>query len=59
MSGRADACRRNEECEHTASRVIDAQVEASYREMARRWREMADRADAIDKVLADMRKPLR
>jgi hypothetical protein len=44
---------------YAASRVIDAQVEASYREMARRWREMADRADAVDKVLADMRKPLR
>ena len=54
MSSRVDACRRKaEECERGALRVADPLVRASYVEMARRWREMADRTEAIVPVTAN------
>jgi hypothetical protein len=53
MSTRAAACRqRAEDRDRAASRVSDPQVQATYRDMARRWREMADHAEAIEKALA-------
>ena len=32
-------------------------LRASYVEMTKRWREMADQTEAIDRVVADKRKP--
>ena len=43
---------RTEECERGALRVADPLVRASYVEMARRWREMADRTQAMVPVTA-------
>ena len=59
MRSRADICRQKaDECERAATRVADPQVQASYRQMSRKWHEIADRRRAIDKALAGQRKPL-
>jgi hypothetical protein len=57
MVDRSIAYRRKaRECERAAERVMDSEVQAMYRDMAFRWTAMADRAKAIEKVLADMRE---
>jgi hypothetical protein len=48
--------RRAHECESAAARVSDPNVKAAYLAMASRWRKMADRQQAIEKMLADPRK---
>jgi hypothetical protein len=54
-----DICRQKaDECERAATRVADPQVQASYRQMSRQWREMAERQETIDEALAGLRKPL-
>jgi hypothetical protein len=59
MISRADICRQKaEECERTAAKVSDPHVQASYRQMSRQWREIAERQQAIDEALAARRKPL-
>jgi hypothetical protein len=57
MIDRSIAYRRKaQECERAAARVTDPQVQAIYRDMARRWTEMADQAEAVERVLATARK---
>lgn len=52
MSNRADLYRQKAlECEHAADRVADPQVKASYRQMSRKWRDMAEKQRAIDEAL--------
>jgi hypothetical protein len=59
MRSRADICRQKaDECERAAKRVADPQVQASYRQMSRKWHEIAERQRAIDEALAGLRKPL-
>ena len=59
MRRRADICRQKaDECERAATRVADPQVQASYRQMSRKWHEIAERQRAIDEALAGQRKPL-
>ena len=59
MRSRADICRQKaDECERAATRVADPQVQASYRQMSRKWHEIADRQRAIDEALAGQCKPL-
>ena len=53
MRSRADICRqKGDESERAAPRVADPQVHASYRQMSRKWREIAERQRAIDEALA-------
>ena len=57
MGERAAACRRRAiDCEQAASRVKDPDVRTAYLDMAARWRRMAAQQDAMDHVLADLRK---
>jgi hypothetical protein len=59
MMSRADICRQKaDECERAAARVIDPQVQASYRQMSRQWHEMAERQRAIEDALVNAGKPL-
>jgi hypothetical protein len=59
MNSRADICRQKaDQCERAAARVADPQVQARYRRMSRQWHEMAERQQAIDEALADLRKPI-
>ena len=39
-------------------RVADPQVQFTYRQMSRQWREMAERQQAKDEALANAHKPL-
>ena len=58
MRRRADICRQKaDECERAARRVADPQVQASYRQMSRRWHEIAERQQMIDEALAKRHKP--
>ena len=55
---RANAYQRKaHECECAAARVSDPNVRAAYLDMASRWREMAERQQAIERKLSDVRKP--
>jgi hypothetical protein len=38
--------------------VADPQVQASYRQMSRKWHEIAERQRAIEEALVGLRKPL-
>ena len=59
MKSRADICRQKaDECERAATRVADPQVQATYRQMSRKWHEIAERQQVIDEALAGQRKPL-
>ena len=59
MRSRADICRQKaDECERAAKRVADPQVQASYRQMSRKWHEIAERQRAIGEVLVGLRNPL-
>ena len=59
MRSRADICRQKaDECERAAKRVADPQVQASYRQMSRKWHEIAERQRAIEEALIGLRKPL-
>jgi hypothetical protein len=43
MRSRADICRQKaDECERAETRVADPQVQASYRQMSRKWHEIAE-----------------
>ena len=44
--------RRAEQCERAAKVATDLIARRSYVEMARRWRDMADRAEALERWLA-------
>jgi len=58
MRRRADICRQKaDECERAAMRVTDPQVQASYRQMSRRWHEIAERQQIIDAALAERHQP--
>jgi len=60
MSSRANLYRQKAiECENAADRVADPQVKASYRQMSRKWRDMADRQHAIDEALKRIRERAR
>jgi hypothetical protein len=53
---RAEACRRNaEQCERTAVLATDPEAKRVYTELARHWREMADRAEVLAQRLAEKR----
>ncbi len=39
-----------EQCERAANRVSDERIRAVYHDMARQWREMADQAEAINRL---------
>ena len=57
MKSRAETCREKaDECERAASRVADPHIQASYRQMSRRWHEMAERQQTIDQALAQLHK---
>jgi len=57
MRRRADICRQKaDECERAATRVADPQVQASYRQMSRKWHEIAEQQRAIDEALAGRHK---
>ena len=57
MKSRAETCREKaDECERAAARVGDAKIQASYREMSRRWHAMAERQQTIDQALAQLHK---
>jgi hypothetical protein len=43
--------KKADECERAAARVDNSQTQVSYREMSRRWHEMAERQLAIDEAL--------
>jgi 1,2-phenylacetyl-CoA epoxidase PaaB subunit len=59
MRSRADICRQKaDECERAATRVADPQVQATYRQMSRKWHEIAERQRAIDDALAALPRPL-
>ena len=59
MRSRADICRQKaDECERAAARVADPQVQASYRQMSRKWHQIAEQQRAIDEALAGRRKPM-
>jgi len=59
MRSRADICRQKaDECERAAARVADPQVQASYRQMSRKWHQIAGQQRSIDKALAGRRKSL-
>jgi hypothetical protein len=55
VNDRVEHCRRKaDECERLAATTSDPKPRTSYIDMAKRWREMADRTDAIDRVVADL-----
>jgi hypothetical protein len=50
MIQRAEACRNKAlKCERAALIATDSEVQAAYRNMARQWREIAERAEALDR----------
>jgi hypothetical protein len=52
MKSRAETCREKaDECERAAARVIDPQIQATYREMSRQWHAMAEQQLALDEAL--------
>jgi hypothetical protein len=57
MSSRADLYRQKAiECERAADRVADPHVQASYRQMFCKWRDMAERQQSIDEALKHTRE---
>jgi hypothetical protein len=51
---RAEACRRNaEQCERTAVLATDEGARRIYTELARQWRERAERAEVLQQRLAE------
>ena len=59
MIDRVEHCtQKANECERLAATMSDPNKRrASYVEMAKRGREMADHTEAMDRVVADKRKP--
>jgi hypothetical protein len=54
MTDRTQACRqRADQCERAAAELNDERIRAADHDMARKWREMADQAEAIDKLLLE------
>jgi hypothetical protein len=54
MNKRARACRQRAiDCERAVSKVNDAEVQAVYWEMARRWREITERVEDVEQRLRD------
>jgi hypothetical protein len=54
---RAEACRRAaEQCERTAALATDGEAKRIYDELARQWRERAERADVLAQRLAETRE---
>jgi tRNA A-37 threonylcarbamoyl transferase component Bud32 len=54
MNKRARACRQRAiDCERAVSKVNDAEVQAAYWEMARRWREITERVEDVEQRLRD------
>ncbi len=57
MATRAEEYRRRaEQCERAAKVAADLAARRSYVEMARRWRDMAERAEALERWLAAKRQ---
>jgi hypothetical protein len=57
MSSRADLYRQTAiECERAAGRIADPHVQASYRQMSCKWRDMAERQQAINEALKHTRE---
>ena len=51
---RAKDCRDHAaECERTAEFVIDPETKRSYLDLAKTWRELADKLDKIDRLDKD------
>jgi hypothetical protein len=49
VNDRVEHCRRKaDECERLAATTSDPKLRTSYIDMAKRWRETADRTDAYD-----------
>ncbi len=48
--------RRAEQCEQAAKVAADLIARRSYIDMARRWRDMAERAEALERWLAAERE---
>ena len=57
MIDRVEHCRRRSTNASGWRQRGVIQLRASYVDMAKRWREMADQTEAIDRVVADKRKP--
>ena len=57
MATRAEEYRRRaQQCERAAKVATDLIARRSYVEMARRWRDMADKAEALERWLAAKRE---
>ena len=57
MKSRSETFRKKaDECERAALKVVDPQVQASYRQMSRQWHDMAERQQAIEETLAYVSK---
>ena len=60
MVDRAEAYRRRaEQCERAATAVTDELIRAVYQDMTRQWREMADQAEATNRMLETRNSLLR
>jgi len=58
-SERARAClRKAAECERAAVLAIDPRTQATYRDLARQWREMVDQCEDLDRLRGDASKEL-
>jgi hypothetical protein len=58
MIDRVEHCRQKaDECERLAATRSDPKLRASYVDMANDGAEVADQTEAMDRVVADMRKP--
>jgi hypothetical protein len=56
---RADICRQKaDDCERAAARVADQEIQASYRQMSSKWREIAERPQAIEDALGNAQRSL-
>ena len=57
MRERARAClRKAAECERAAVLAIDPGTQATYRDLARQWREMVDQCEDLDRLRRDASK---
>jgi hypothetical protein len=58
MIKRAETCRNKAlECERAALVAADSKIHAACLDMARQWREIAERAEVLDRKQAAQGKP--
>ena len=56
MTSRADEFREKaDEFESMAARITDSNAKQSYIELAKTWRELADKIEKLDRVAAEKR----